>query len=307
MADLQENWTAADQLPLAACLERVRAADVLVVILAHRYGGVLVDAALNPEGKSITWLEREAAVAAGRPVLAFVLDEGADWPAEYRQDAALKSAAALEDDDQAEAMVRDARKAIRGLKAFKAWIDARGLRRTFGTQTELKLEVARALMDWLRRQTGTGAGAETPIDGPPPISPAYLAWLRQAHECVELLGLEVQAQHPTQLSQVYVLAITPAWSAAARQTRGRPTGGRTTGHNTNSCSVAWVMSHSIVPATPAPASPPSAAGLPWSRSAAPCPPTRSPSRTSTARRSPRHCASACRSWFRYVTSGPRCP
>jgi hypothetical protein len=79
-ADLQENWTAEDHPPLDACLERVRNADALVVILAHLYGWVPEDPKRNPEGKSITWLECEEAVANGKAVLAFVVDDDADWP-----------------------------------------------------------------------------------------------------------------------------------------------------------------------------------------------------------------------------------
>ncbi len=77
-ADLQENWTAEDHPPLDACLERVRQAAVLVVILAHRYGWVPEDPARNPEGRSITWLECKEAEANGIDILAFLVDESAD-------------------------------------------------------------------------------------------------------------------------------------------------------------------------------------------------------------------------------------
>ena len=53
-ADWQEDWTAEDCPPLDACLDRVRKADVLVVIVAHRYGSAPADAAGNPDGKSYT-------------------------------------------------------------------------------------------------------------------------------------------------------------------------------------------------------------------------------------------------------------
>ena len=92
VADLQENWTAEDHPPLDACLERVRKADVLVVILAHRYGWVPEDRKCNPEGKSITWLECEEAVNNGRHVLAFVVDDNTDWPDELKDEADLKQA-----------------------------------------------------------------------------------------------------------------------------------------------------------------------------------------------------------------------
>ena len=57
-----------------------------------RYGGVPEDKKRNPDGKSITWLECEEAVAHGKHVLAFVVDDTADWPAEWKDDADLKQA-----------------------------------------------------------------------------------------------------------------------------------------------------------------------------------------------------------------------
>jgi formylglycine-generating enzyme required for sulfatase activity len=59
------------------------------------------------------------------------------------------------------------------------------------------------------------AGGATQAVGAPAVPAAYLDWLRRHYEAVELLGLEAQAQHPTQLSQVYVPAITPARRAPA--------------------------------------------------------------------------------------------
>jgi len=64
-------------------------------------------------------------------------------------------------------------------------------------------------VDFLLDQPPT-TGAPTQVAGAPEVPAAYLDWLRRRNESVELLGLEAQAQHPTQLSQVYVPAITPA-------------------------------------------------------------------------------------------------
>lgn len=83
LADLQENWTAEDHPPLDACLQRVRKADALVVIVAHRYDWVPEDPQRNPSGKSITWLACEEAVANGKHLLAFVVEDDADWLAEW--------------------------------------------------------------------------------------------------------------------------------------------------------------------------------------------------------------------------------
>ncbi|WP_295383736.1 hypothetical protein [uncultured Thiodictyon sp.] len=102
-------------------------------------------------------------------------------------------------------------------QAFKAWIDARGLRRTFATLAELKLEVARALTHWLGQQGGTAT--PTPITGPPSIPPAYLAWLRRTYSGVDLLGQDTQQGQAVTLSQVYCPAVTTpaAPPAKARQ------------------------------------------------------------------------------------------
>lgn len=77
----QEYFVARDSPPFAECMERVAQADVLVVIVAHRYGWVPPDQPA-PGEKSITWLECEQAAVLGRAVLTFVLEDGVDWPAE---------------------------------------------------------------------------------------------------------------------------------------------------------------------------------------------------------------------------------
>src|SRR4051794_23924152 len=74
-----ERYVAEESTPLARCLADVRSADVYLVIVAWRYGHRPDDPA-NPTKLSITELEYEAAVDAGIPVLAFLLDPDASWP-----------------------------------------------------------------------------------------------------------------------------------------------------------------------------------------------------------------------------------
>jgi hypothetical protein len=50
------------------------------VIVGWRYGYVPRDKTANPNGRSITELEYEAAVEAEKPILAFLLDPDAPWP-----------------------------------------------------------------------------------------------------------------------------------------------------------------------------------------------------------------------------------
>jgi predicted NAD/FAD-dependent oxidoreductase len=157
-AEMQEDWTAEDHPPLDACLERVRKADALVVILAHRYGWVPEDDARNPDGKSITWLECEEAVDKGKHVLAFVVDEGADWPEHLKDEADLKQAAAMTDAAEAMKLFQATHTSIQRLKDFKQWLGSRGLRRAFRTKQEFKLEVERALKAWRSRQVDEATG-----------------------------------------------------------------------------------------------------------------------------------------------------
>ena len=82
--EMQEYWAARDNRPLKECLARVDQADVLVVIVAHRFGWVPPDQLEKDphQRKSITWLECEQAAGCDKEVLAFLLDEGQDWPGE---------------------------------------------------------------------------------------------------------------------------------------------------------------------------------------------------------------------------------
>jgi len=73
-----EDYVAQDKLPVDKCLADVAKCDVYVGIFAWRYGFV-------PQGydKSITDLEYRKAAEEGLEKLIFLLDESADWPADY--------------------------------------------------------------------------------------------------------------------------------------------------------------------------------------------------------------------------------
>lgn len=71
---------------LPACLEKVAEAEVVVVLVAHRYGWVPDDPE-NPDAKSITWLECEHAwKVTGKEVLAFIVDPDYSWPDKWKED-----------------------------------------------------------------------------------------------------------------------------------------------------------------------------------------------------------------------------
>src|SRR5205814_1225918 len=73
-----------EHAPYKACMEKVVGCDVVVAIVAHRYGWAPPDQP-GPKAnrtKSITWLECERArkLTPRREVLAFVVDEKCVWP-----------------------------------------------------------------------------------------------------------------------------------------------------------------------------------------------------------------------------------
>ena len=110
-------------------------------------------------------------VASGKDVLAFVIDEGADWPEELKDAADLKRAMELDDDEASDKLYKLTRKKVKGLKVFKQWFENRGLRRTYRTRQELKLEVERALKMWRSKQRNVDIGTQIQDTGPSPADP----------------------------------------------------------------------------------------------------------------------------------------
>lgn len=63
---------------LKECMKKVKQCDLLIVIVAYKYGFV-PPAQVNGEKKSITWLKWEAAKSEGLDTLAFLVDEQSPW------------------------------------------------------------------------------------------------------------------------------------------------------------------------------------------------------------------------------------
>src|ERR1017187_6032527 len=81
-----EDFPAGHTPTLPACLKMVEQAEVVVVLVAHRYGWVPDDPE-NRDAKSITWLECDHAWrVTKKEVLAFLVDPDYPWPAELRED-----------------------------------------------------------------------------------------------------------------------------------------------------------------------------------------------------------------------------
>jgi formylglycine-generating enzyme required for sulfatase activity len=157
--------------PYQDCMEKVASCDVLVAIVAHRYGWVPPD---QPGGghKSITWLECERAKA--KEVLAFLVDEKCPWPAEHRE--AYRVTKAMDDGTDTPELAEEVRRNVAALREFKQWLSKRSVRATFTSPENLKTAILGALFGW----------------SVPQSDPAkYLQWLREQTAWIDIRGLQV--------------------------------------------------------------------------------------------------------------------
>ena len=108
-----EHFGAIARPPIDVCREKVLSSDVVVVMVAHRYGWVPSVDQGGDGKKSITWYEVEIALEAGIPVLAYLVDSKHPWTKPKEQDL-------LKDADTPEEMVRVGTNvhALKELQAF---------------------------------------------------------------------------------------------------------------------------------------------------------------------------------------------
>jgi formylglycine-generating enzyme required for sulfatase activity len=184
--ECMEKYTAFDERPVERCLADVAAADVYVLLIAHRYG--YRPTTHNLGNLSITQLEYEEAGRHGKPRLAFTVDRQHPWRPTWID--------GLEDGSS--------------LKAFRAEVEqSHGVNR-FTTPDQLASLVLQALQ----------ARQQSPLPGRLSISVADLdTWVdrHQARLSAAFLGLpSVQAR------QVHVpleVCLTPAGATATEGPR----------------------------------------------------------------------------------------
>ncbi len=185
--------------PLDACLSEIAGSEtkepsnVLVVIVAHRYGWV-PEGQSGSERKSITRLECEQAIESGQEVLAFLVDDGHPWPSELREEYRLAKAALK--GEVSDDLVREVQQNLLALRDFEGWLSSRGIRATFTTAHSLRAEVSPALHDWLDRhpeyrEAEVAPGARDPTK--------YLRFLREDTSHIDIRGLEVGSGRATRL------------------------------------------------------------------------------------------------------------
>jgi len=166
--DMMEYFTAGGKRrPLGECLAKVSASDVVVVLVAHRYGWKPSE----PPGdgsKSVTRLECEQAAIQGKEVLAFLVDEDYPWPPKLVQQ------------DKGR------------LQKFKRWLGDRRFHERFTTPDDLRGKVEGALREWRDLRQRPAAQVETrSARAEEPDLTRYLHWLREENAWIDIRGLQV--------------------------------------------------------------------------------------------------------------------
>ena len=225
--EMKEYWEAKDNPPLKECLARVEKADVLVVIVAYRFGWV-PDSQPEKDAKkrkSITWLECEKAEKTNKDILAFLVDEDQEWPAELREEYKLIKAA--NDSKQIRKLASDIPWRNKRLGAFKTWLNNRAVRVTFTTPEDLQGKIATALKT-LRQDKKIGEEPpqrkrRTGIFEPSPEAESeYRAVLKQELGTIKMLGSPDVPNIPVDLLDTFVsLDITVMSSCESREFLGQ--------------------------------------------------------------------------------------
>ena len=133
--------------PAAECERKARESDVVICIVAHRFGYV-------PEkGRgSVTQREVQAAKAAGKDVLVWIVADDHPWTERKEQDL-LTDPTVLADP----ARVTEVAAGVQALLDFKVWLRANFVCDTFTTPDELGRKIAVALSSRSARRAPTAA------------------------------------------------------------------------------------------------------------------------------------------------------
>jgi len=173
---MMEYFVATGGPSLPECLRLVSEADVVVAIVAHRYGWVPPD---QPGGeyKSITWLECEHAEREGKRVLGFIVDNDVDWPVQLKE--SYRLTAAIDDGTFTPALGEEVKRNVVKLAEFKQWL-SRNMRATFRNPDDLRGKIESALREW----RGVGAA----VKGDPR---KYIESLHKETAFIDIRGLQV--------------------------------------------------------------------------------------------------------------------
>ncbi|HEU0080006.1 MAG TPA: DUF4062 domain-containing protein, partial [Longimicrobiaceae bacterium] len=158
----RESFAALPGTPVAECCARAASASALVVLVAHRYGYVPKRVEGGDGERSITWLEVQAALDAGKPVFAFLADF--ETPLGY----------AGEQNERREENGRDGESAacVQALREFRAYLKSHFVCDTFSGPDELAKKLAFALAKHFLAGAAAPGGREWPPLVFHPLQPA---------------------------------------------------------------------------------------------------------------------------------------
>jgi len=148
--EMMEYFAASGGPPLSECLARVTPCDLIVVLLARRYGWVPSDQT-DQTAKSITWLECEHAAQMGRNLLVFLLDANAPWPIDQTESYRLTDA--FNKGTFTPELPVEVERNVRKLGEFRQWLETGRTRATFTSPDDLRAKVILALYKWLDRHS----------------------------------------------------------------------------------------------------------------------------------------------------------
>lgn len=146
--EMMEYFSASGGPPLRECLARVTPCDVVVVLLASRYGWVPPDQP-DQSAKSITWLECAHASGLGRDLLVFVHDPKDPWPVEHTE--AFRLTDAVNKGRFRGELPAEVERNVERLAEFQRWLETGRTRATFTTPDDLRAHIILSLYRWLDR------------------------------------------------------------------------------------------------------------------------------------------------------------
>ena len=147
-----ETFGAQPSSPLETCRSQVERCDALIVIVGHRCGWIPEAGEHGADGaKSITRLEVEWALEAGKPVYAYLVDPNAQWHAGKETDR-LTQALSEKDPLRKTQAVEDVTKAVESLEDFKQFLNSKVTRELFTSEDNLAGKAATSLANWIREQ-----------------------------------------------------------------------------------------------------------------------------------------------------------
>ena len=213
-----EKFGARTRPPVAECRRVVAKADLLVVIVAHRYGWVPTKQEGGDGEKSITRLEVDTAEETSIPILAYLVDPKFPWVHGKESDRL----------NDGEADPNEVARAVGHLRAFKQQLSGR-VRARFTSPEDLGQILAADLGKWARERDQawhrqhTRAAASTPSTATPSptqiTTPAqalaptedfnreldnYRNFLKAQHRYIRLAGFPKNLRVPIKLEDLYV-------------------------------------------------------------------------------------------------------